>query len=286
MFLRFLVLIAVLLLMSASVSAACGSIGPACSIGLGNYRIALPDGPAPRGGHPALLFFHGAGGSGAGTLKMIGMVETFTRAGWAVIAPDGLKRPNSRFGPGWSFHPARPKHPDGPGITKAMLVDAALRQGINRDRVLMSGFSIGGALVWYLACEDPSLATAYAPIGGAFWRPHPEEGSCAGPVRLFHTHGWRDGTVPLEGRPLRSADILQGDVFHGLTLLRQANGCTGLKADQFETDGLYWRRAWTDCRAGSALELALHPGGHSIPKGWAAMALEWFETRAEGLVEN
>ena len=255
---------------------ACGIEGPACEVALGSYRIALPETAPPEAGYPALLFFHGAGGTGARTLDNKAMVDTFLERGWAVIAPDGLMRPNSNFGPGWSFLPSRPAQRDELAFAREILADAADRHGIDRASVLMSGFSIGGSLVWYLACRDPSVATAYAPVAGAFWRPHPEVGACAGPVRLLHTHGWRDQTVPLEGRPLRSADILQGDVFHGLLILRDANGCEGLRADAYDTDGPFWQRWWTRCTEGSALELALHPGGHVVPEGWADLALDWY----------
>ena len=184
---------------------------------LGAYRVALPDRPAPPSGHPAVMFFHGAGGS-AQALGNAAMVDAFIARGYAVIAPDGLPRPGSRFGPGWSFHPLRAKLRDERAFAREVLDDAAARFGVDRNRILLSGFSIGGSLVWYLACADPGLAAAYAPVAGAFWRPHPEMGSCAGPVRLLHTHGWRDETVPLEGRPLRGGEILQGDVFHGLEI--------------------------------------------------------------------
>ena len=94
---------------------------------------------------------------------------------------------------------------------------------------------------------------------------------------MLHTHGWRDGTVPLEGRPLLAGQIYQGDVFAGLQILRELNGCTQLRADKFDTKGKFWRRKWTRCTSGTALEFALHTGGHGVPKGWADMALEWFE---------
>ncbi len=181
------------------------------------------------------------------------MVSGFLARGWAVIAPDGLARPGSRFGPGWSFHPSRPRQRDELAFTREVLADAARRFDIDRSRVLLAGFSVGGSLVWYLACADPGLAAAYAPVAGAFWRPHPAMGACAGPVRLLHTHGWRDETVPLEGRPLGGGGILQGDVFHGLEILRDANGCTGLRADAYDTSGPFWRRWWTRCTPGSAL---------------------------------
>jgi polyhydroxybutyrate depolymerase len=155
------------------------------------------------------------------------------------------------------------------------------KHGIDPDKILLSGFSIGGSMTSYLACAAPDSFPAYAPIGGSFWRPHPT--GCEGDVRLLHTHGWSDGTVPLEGRLLRGTDIndvgalAQGDVFHAMEIWRAANDCVHLKADRFDTSGPFWRRAWDRCLPGSALELALFPGGHVIPKGWAKMALDWFE---------
>lgn len=262
---------------AAAAAQTCGAEG--CAVPLGTYRVVLPETQAPSEGYPALLFFHGAGQSGTQALSATVMVDAFRNRGWAVIAPDGLPRPDVRNTMGWSFLPESVRVPlrDEMAFTRQVLDDAARRHGIDRGRVLMSGFSIGGSLVWYLACRDPGIAAAYAPVAGAFWRPHPAEGSCAGPVRMLHTHGWRDETVPLEGRPLRGGAIYQGDVFHGLGLLRAANGCDGLRADAYETEGAFWRRQWTRCTPGSALELALHTGGHSVPIEWADMAIGWFD---------
>ncbi len=260
----------------ASALQICGRTGPQCKVPLGEYRIALPDTPPAASGYPALIFYHGAGGSSAQTLGNKGMVNTFLAHGYAVIAGDGTERPG-RFGRGWSFHPQRRQIRDELAYTHEVIDDAVQRYQINRQRILLSGFSIGGSLTWYLACKEPGLAAAYAPIAGAFWRPHPEMGSCAGPIRLLHTHGWRDKTIPLEGRPLHGGAILQGDLFYGLEILRDANGCTGLRADEFDTSRKFWRRWWTRCKPGSALELALHTGGHSVPPGWADLAIGWFE---------
>ncbi len=263
----------------------CGREGPACEIASGTYRLALPAAPPPEAGYPALVFYHGAGGTGARTLSNTAMVDAFLHHGYAVIAPDGLPRPNSRFGPGWSFHPAREKQRDEMSFTRDLLTDATSRFPIDRGRILMSGFSIGGSLTWYLACEDPTIAAAYAPVAGAFWRPHPTAADCAGPVRMFHTHGWRDETVPLEGRPLRSGAILQGDVFYGLQVMRELNACDQLRADTYRTGPDYWIRSWTRCAPDTALSFALHPGGHSIPLGWAEMAIDWFEA-VEGVATD
>ena len=149
--------------------------------------------------------------------------------------------------------------------------DAAARFGLQADQMLLGGFSIGGSMTHYLACETPDAFYAYVPVGGAFWRTHPTD--CAGQVRLLHTHGWRDTTVPLEGRVLRGEDaddpdaMMQGDVYYSFELWRAENGCRLLRADSFATEGAFWRRAWHRCSEDTALELALFPGG-PYRAGW------------------
>jgi len=257
----------------------CGTGENVCGVALGDYNVALPQRENPESQIPAVIYFHGAGGSGERSLKNREMVEAFLARGYAVIAPSGQVRPGrvSRFGRLWSFHPERTKIRDEMEFTKSVLEDASKKFNINRDQILMTGFSIGGSLTWYLACEDNTVAKAYAPVAGAFWRPHPVAQDCSGPVKLFHTHGWVDGTVPLEGRPLRSSEILQGDVFHGMNIMRQVNDCKGLKANQFDTSGKFWKRWWTKCHPDSALQFNLFSGGHRVPEGWANEAIDWFE---------
>lgn len=263
-----------------SAEQACGQPNAACQIPLGNYNIELPKRGDPSSTIPAMIYFHGAGGSGERSLKNRGMIETFLSRGYAVIAPSGLKRPNSRFGPGWSFHPKRKKQRDELAFAKSVIDDASTKFNLDRDAILMTGFSIGGSLTWYLACQDANVAKAYAPVAGAFWRPHPVAEDCSGPIKLLHTHGWVDGTVPIEGRPIGPIDnprIVQGDVFHGMELMREVNGCKGLKANKFDTSGKFWKRWWTKCSPDSALQFNLYAGGHSVPKGWAEEAINWFE---------
>lgn len=253
----------------------CGSLDQACETPLGSYHVAKPasDATAP---HPILLFFHGGGQSGAIVLERNAQwLQEFTRRGYLVILPNGLKRPNTRFGPGWSFHPERPAMRDEHAFAGELISDAAAHHNGDADKVLMSGYSIGGSMTWYLSCQDETIARGFAPVAGGFWRPLPE--SCNGPIPLLHTHGWTDQTLPLEGRPLGGGAIYQGDIFAGLAIWRQVNGCHKLRADRFDTEGFFWRRVWEDCDAPHNLEFALHPGGHYVPDEWAAMAIDWFE---------
>jgi polyhydroxybutyrate depolymerase len=153
-----------------------------------------------------------------------------------------------------------------------VLDDAAARFGLDRGRVLLTGFSRGGSFVWDAACEAPGLVAAYASVAGGFWDPMRE--GCAGPVALHHTHGFNDTVVPLEGRMLREP-VAQADIFEGLQIWRETFGCPRL-ADSLSIEGARWSKAWSACAAGH-LALTLHPGGHVVPDWWAASVLDWFE---------
>ena len=132
---------------------------------------------------------------------------------------------------------------------------------------------------WRVGCEKPGSFAAYVPIAGLLWRPLPA--ACDGALRMFHTHGWSDPIVPLEGRMVGGGVLTQGNLFFGLDIMRDANGCVEDKPDGFGVKGDFQLRRWTRCIQGSALEMALHPGGHTVPKGWTALALDWFEALPE-----
>lgn len=271
-------LLALLPALPAAASEGCGGTDKPCQVASGSYHVALPALRPETGSQPAVLFFHGAGGLGRSVLEPTSHLRPFVEAGYAVIGADGLMRPGNAFGTGWSFRPEGPQQRDELGFAREVIADAVQRFGIDRRRILITGFSIGASLTWYLACRDPMLGAAYAPVAGGFWRPHPQ--SCTGPIDLLHSHGWRDRTVPLEGRPLRGGELVQGDVFEGLQLWRQVNGCQGIRPDSFGSGPVFWLRAWKACDSGREIVLALHPSDHDdIPAEWAEMTRRWFEHR-------
>lgn len=256
--------------MAAPAKAECGPEPGFCETDAGDYNIRLPEQAEDA---PVVLFLHGYGGKGSATLRNARLVEPLIARGYAVIAPEGAPR----FGDGpqnWGFLPGETRRDD-TAFLSDVVADAAERFGISPERVILSGFSAGGFMVNYLACAQPESFAAYAPVSGGFWRPHPVD--CAGPVRLFHTHGWSDTVVPLEGRFLGGGAFQQGDIFAGLEIWRDANACSDEKPTGFGRTGEFMRRRWSDCMPGSALEFALFPGGHTVPEGWADMMLDWFE---------
>ena len=253
---------------TATAAACPGVDAPPCAVADGEYCVVLPEvGDAP----PVLIFLHGYNGDAADVLRA-GFASTFLARGYAAVAPQGLPLGPNR-GTNWAVDDGREHARDDVAFLSAVLNDAAARFGFNRGRVLMAGFSRGGSMVWDVACTAPDTAAAYAPVAGGFWRPYPS--GCAAPVRLLHTHGFSDTTVPLEGRLLRGGPAEQGDIYEGLKLWRKIDGC-GARASRHDTREPFWRKDWTDCAAGD-LAFALHSGGHGVPEAWAEMALEWFE---------
>ena len=250
--------------------------GP-CKIDMGQYDIMRPEGAT--GLVPAVMFLHGYGSNGAEVFRNTEMVNAILARGYALIAPWGRDELGNE-GKDWSFHPAYHRVRDETLFLRNVLDDATAKYEIDRNKILMAGFSIGGSMTAYAACEDPALASAYAPIAGNFWRPYPTD--CVGPMKMLHTHGWTDTTIPLEGRFLGMKDgaasvVAQGDAFHSMEIWRAVNGCTEMAADQFEIKGTFWHRKWKRCTPGTALEFVMWQGSHAIPHGWADMALDWFE---------
>lgn len=260
--------------LTSSTAAACGGPGDPCPVADGEYYIAAPDlesGDAPRG---VVLFLHGAGRSGEDVVSDPDLAGPIITRGYVLVAPSGLPR-DGRDGRFWSLG-SRPPVRDEAAFLDAVLADAGPRFHLDRGRVLVAGFSLGAGLVWQLACHEPDAFAAYAPVAGAFWRGQPA--SCAGPVRMLLTHGWRDDAVPLEGED--HGHGVESAAFDGADLWRRVNGCSDPHAATYAEVGPFWQRSWTDCAAGSALTFVLDPDGHEVPAGWADMALDWFESVA------
>ncbi|WP_199090339.1 PHB depolymerase family esterase [Bosea sp. ASV33] len=236
-----------------------------CSVASGGYRIVLPP-QAPAGRKVgAIIYFHGYQGSAEEVIADSALVAVARRLGVALIAPDGAGR-------SWSYPGSPARHRDEFVFVGQVLDDVIARFPVDPGRILASGFSQGGSMVWYLACRMPRRFAAFAPIAGAFWEPLPE--SCDGPrPPLIHVHGTSDMTVPLAGRSLRQGSR-QGDVFKSLAVFAPG-GCTAGLADAARAapapEGLACRVA-TGCAGTARLELCLHAGGHIADAAWVERA--------------
>ncbi len=246
----------------------CG-VEAACTVPSGEYRVRLPGGAKPSERIGAILYLHGYGGTAENAIRNKALVRMASDLGVALIAPQGADR-------SWSFPGSPQERRDDIAFVAAVLDDATRRLPIDPDKILASGFSVGGSMVWYLACNLGDRFAGFAPVAGAFWEPLPQ--SCPGPEpNLFHVHGTSDTVVPMAGRAIGDR-ARQGDVMEGWKLWETKGACAGEVPESFSLErlGLECERR-ARCN-GKTLELCLHPGGHAFKAVWVARA--WRELAA------
>jgi polyhydroxybutyrate depolymerase len=164
-------------------------------------------------------------------------------------------------GPGWDL-PNGPRRLDSDGSAEfayfdAVLEDVAARFSIDRNRVVATGFSAGGMMVWNLVCARPEKFAGFIPIAGTFWKAPPAR--CAQPAAsVIHIHGDSDKTVPLLGR--RIGPTKQGEVPAALEMYKRF-GAFGTAARRRHQDLNCEERANAE---GEILAFCLFPGGHSL----------------------
>jgi len=182
---------------------------------------------APAGKHTAsLIFLHGLGDTGHGWASTIASIRP---PHVKVICPTASKMPvtlNSGFSmPSWfdllSLDPAGKE--DEAGIKAArevveMLIEQEVKAGLPSERIMLGGFSQGGALSLYTALQSPRRLAGVAAL--SCWAPlHKQLGSSSQTNRdipYYQAHGDCDPVVPYKWGQLTSQilrDILPNHEF-------------------------------------------------------------------------
>lgn len=239
--------------------ATCGVTAP-CEVESGEYYVALPDSPADDEQIGAIIYLHGWKGKADRAIQNKALRNLANELGVALIVPQGI-------GGSWSYPGSPSQDRDEFKFFDEMLKDVSDRFPIDREKILLSGFSMGGSMVWNLACYKGENYAGFAPIAGAFWDPIPA--ACPSPLtNLYHTHGVEDKTVPMVGRAI-GANWRQSDVFDSLDVWKRQAGLydtepTSISAGELQCD------VWS--AKGEKLELCLHDGGHSMKANWIRRA--------------
>ena len=155
-----------------------------------DYLLFLPEG-YDKGDKkwPLILFLHGAGESGNDLqkVKIHGppkIVESKPDFPFIVVSPQSRQR-------GWN-----------PDVLKAMLDDVCEKYRVDRDRVYLTGLSMGGFGTWSLAAAYPDYFAAIVPICGGG---DPASASKLKNLPIWVFHGAKDEAVPLK----RSEDMVE-----------------------------------------------------------------------------
>ena len=250
--LRILAIFSVISLFAAP-TLACGP-DTDCMVDDRTYRIRMPEGHDGNTKVGAIVYAHGYRGTSEGVMRNASLGDLASELGVALIAAKTL-------GDDWSI-PGVPSDNKNETIDELVyfdrvIEDAATRFPIDRKRLMATGFSAGGMMVWNLICHRSEAFAAFVPIAGTFWAPEPE--TCTSPpTSVIHIHGDTDPVVPLEGRPI--ADTAQGNVFHVLEMYRRYGGYSVPSGE--EVEGL---RCENSANAdGHLLNFCLFSGGHSF----------------------
>ena len=138
---RAFVFVAILFGLPAAAQICGGIAAPCMPLGGGEYHVAAPD--APNG--KALVFLHEFSGRGEGAIKNKGLLKPFLPRGYTVVAQQGRPfRAGSKGGAWDSFN--NPVRRDDVAFLMAVVDNAARLFALNRDEILLGGFSGGGMM--------------------------------------------------------------------------------------------------------------------------------------------
>lgn len=164
------------------------------------YRLFVPDEKSRVIPLPAIIFLHGGGGIGADNLRQISGGNTTGTRAWItreaqdrhptfVIAPQ-LPTDNR-----WDRRGGDGLAPYAQLVIE--LLDSLSREfAVDRDRIYLTGQSLGGFGVWDLVIKRPDLFAAAVPLCGAGT---PSQATAVRDMPIWVFHGGKDAAVPVTG---------------------------------------------------------------------------------------
>ena len=251
----------------------CGDVIAPCQVGNRSYNILVPQGEGP---FPAVIFFHGSGGSGASVIRDAALVAPLLQKGYALIAPSALDVTYSggRRLSGWIWEGQRDGRDDY-RFVQDVINDATSKFPIQEEDLIVAGHSNGATFVWYLACEglDTRLRN-FATIGGTPVRDRLL--SCADvrpSFNLYHTHGTADSVVPVDGTQRTATWHGWLGAIEAVEMMAAASGCS--EKEEIATSETTETTRWYGCQSGAEFRVDLNDGGHEIPTNWVETLFAW-----------
>ena len=144
---------------------------------------------APRNlgqNRPLLISCHGMNQDANYQKGMLAIESVADTAKFLTVFPEGIDK-------SWDISGDRDIN-----FIKALIDKMVTQYQIDRNRVYLSGFSMGGMFTYHAMNKIPDIITAFAPISG-----YPMWGTTANsnvrPIPIIHTHGTADDVVSFSG---------------------------------------------------------------------------------------
>lgn len=234
-----------------------------------DYLVYRPAGMAPGAALPALVVLHAAAATKEVTFERLHLKPAADAAGVLIVVPEASLRdprqpPDLRRNPRmWNDGSGRGRQSmigvDDVGYLDAVLDDVVAKGGVDRTKLMVTGYSMGGSMALRYAGERPDRVAAVGSVAGHLWS---EPKGRLPPLLLIA--GASDPLAPLDGaegkRPMREEPARWAT----------AAGCTDVSTESKPADGLT-RFDWTGCPAGITVRLLIVAGlGHQWPGGEAS----------------
>jgi polyhydroxybutyrate depolymerase len=151
------------------------------------YILHTPDGSIDDS-PPLFIFLHGAGGNASESPGPFGIRKYMTAQGFIGVFPNA--RVNENGFRDWRV--------DDVEFIEFIIEQLILTKNIDPERVFIFGFSNGGFLANFAACEIPSKITAMFSFAGNLLEPL---NNCVtdGDIAIHHLHATGDEIIPYDG---------------------------------------------------------------------------------------
>lgn len=159
------------------------------------YRIMEPRATRDRKAWPLVVFLHGSGERGDDNLRQLQTLpETLARFDFRRDRPCFVLAPQCPDGAYWS---------DWMPELEKLILSVVNQHPVDRRRVYLTGYSMGGYGTWELAARRPELFAAVVPICGGG---NPEHAEALTTLPIWAVHGDADEAVPVK----RSREMIDG----------------------------------------------------------------------------
>lgn len=238
-----------------------------------SYLVHRPGQPAPRGGYPVVIAFHGGGGNGAKMVKLMKLDPIADARGFIVVYPDGI-------GGHWNDGRSSIKtKSDDVGFISALLDRVERDYPVDKRKVFAVGVSNGAVFSHRIGCELSGRISAIAAVSGTMSDEFAQSCRPERPVSLLQISGTADPIMPYDGGKVKQflgagegGTVLSARATVGLWA--RADGCgRPLPPTQLpprsQPDGTSITRTdFAGCRQqGRVTLLTVVNGGHAWPGG-------------------
>ena len=182
-----------------------------------NYAISIPANYSPAKPVPLILALHfgvgggDAAGAGSDVVKIL-VGPALEGLGAIIVAPDSVRG-------SWST-------PENEKAVNALLDMVLARYTIDRKKIAVTGYSMGGAGSWHFAEKFPERFSAAIPVSGT-----PPESASGWRLPVFAIHSRDDQIAPFDPTEARIAELQKTGVNAKLIPL---TGITHYEMDRFQ----------------------------------------------------